>query len=79
MAIDSKMTAMVNRYSGEQSPRLSKEEIDIPTPADNQVLVKISHVAQNPTDGKSKKARSTLLEEVITQYIVSASSVHRQS
>ncbi|CAG8135216.1 unnamed protein product [Penicillium salamii] len=53
MAIDSKMTAMVNRSSGEQSPHFSREDIDIPTPADNQVLVKISHVAQNPTDVQS--------------------------
>ncbi|OQE44389.1 hypothetical protein PENCOP_c002G02378 [Penicillium coprophilum] len=53
MAIDSKMTALVTRGSAEQSPRLSKEEIDIPVPADHQILVKISHVAQNPTDVQS--------------------------
>lgn len=52
MAIDSKMTALVNRGSAEQSPRLSKEEIDLPVPVGHQILVKISHVAQNPTDGK---------------------------
>lgn len=79
MAIDSKMTAMVNRSSGEQSPHFSREDIDIPTPADNQVLVKISHVAQNPTDGKSKNARYSLLGEVIAQSIVSRSSVNHQS
>ncbi|KAJ5274130.1 hypothetical protein N7505_002675 [Penicillium chrysogenum] len=47
------MLAMVNRGSGEQFPHLSKEEIDIPIPAANQVLVKISHIAQNPTDVQS--------------------------
>ncbi|KAF9889256.1 hypothetical protein FE257_007569 [Aspergillus nanangensis] len=34
----------------DQSPRLSKENLPIPSPAPNQVLVKLSHVAQNPTD-----------------------------
>ncbi|KAJ5981178.1 hypothetical protein N7499_001809 [Penicillium canescens] len=53
MAIDSKMTALVNRGSAEQSPRLSKEEIDVPVPVGHQILVKISHVAQNPTDVQS--------------------------
>lgn len=32
--------------------KLSKETIAVPTPTEDQVLVKISHVAQNPTDGK---------------------------
>lgn len=31
--------------------KLSKETIPMPTPGEHQVLVKISHVAQNPTDG----------------------------
>jgi hypothetical protein len=44
-------TALVVRVSDGQSPRLSKESIPRPRPAANQVLVKISHVAQNPTDG----------------------------
>jgi NADPH:quinone reductase-like Zn-dependent oxidoreductase len=33
--------------------KLSKEAIPVPTPGEHQVLVKVSHVAQNPTDGKS--------------------------
>ncbi|KAL3492477.1 putative zinc-binding dehydrogenase family oxidoreductase [Aspergillus germanicus] len=45
--------ALVVRVSDGQSPRLSKEPIPRPRPAANQVLVKISHVAQNPTDVQS--------------------------
>ncbi|KAF3002345.1 hypothetical protein E8E14_007109 [Neopestalotiopsis sp. 37M] len=33
--------------------KLSKETIPVPTPVEHQVLVKISHVAQNPTDVQS--------------------------
>jgi NADPH:quinone reductase-like Zn-dependent oxidoreductase len=32
--------------------KLSREAIPVPTPGEHQVLVKISHVAQNPTDSK---------------------------
>lgn len=41
-------TALVTRGG-----KLSKETIPMPTPGEHQVLVKISYVAQNPTDGKS--------------------------
>ena len=43
--------AMVIRAPAGQPPTLSKESIPIPSLQANQVLVKISHVAQNPTDG----------------------------
>jgi NADPH:quinone reductase-like Zn-dependent oxidoreductase len=33
------------------TPSLTKREIERPVPGANQLLVKISHVAQNPTDG----------------------------
>lgn len=46
------MTALVVRVTDGQHPKLSKEEIPRPSPASNQVLVKLSHAAQNPTDGK---------------------------
>ncbi|KAL4899409.1 hypothetical protein BDW74DRAFT_189398 [Aspergillus multicolor] len=46
-------TALVVRVPDGQSPILSKETIAIPRPAANQVLVKISHAAQNPTDVQS--------------------------
>ncbi|OKL57860.1 hypothetical protein UA08_06730 [Talaromyces atroroseus] len=45
-------TALVVRTPGGH-PTLSKENIPIPSPAANQVLVKVSHVAQNPTDVQS--------------------------
>ncbi|OJJ79071.1 zinc-binding alcohol dehydrogenase family protein [Aspergillus glaucus CBS 516.65] len=47
---DKSNTAVVVRVPDGQSPKLSKEDIRIPSPESNQVLVKISHVAQNPTD-----------------------------
>ncbi|KAL4944148.1 hypothetical protein BDV06DRAFT_188195 [Aspergillus oleicola] len=46
-------TALVVRVAEGQSPRLSEEAIAIPRPAANQALVKLSHVAQNPTDVQS--------------------------
>ncbi|PYH77472.1 GroES-like protein [Aspergillus uvarum CBS 121591] len=45
------MSALVVREDSPQSLRLSKEPIPIPQPNKTQVLVKISHAAQNPTDG----------------------------
>ncbi|BDD58871.1 hypothetical protein MAP00_004113 [Monascus purpureus] len=45
------MTVLVVRVADGQSPVSSKETIAILSPSANQVLVKISHVAQNPTDG----------------------------
>lgn len=51
MARDKSNTAVIVRVPDGQSPKLSKENIQIPSPESNQVLVKISHVAQNPTDG----------------------------
>ncbi|KAL2816077.1 chaperonin 10-like protein [Aspergillus granulosus] len=38
--------------------KLSRETIPVPTPSDHQVLVKISHVAQNPTDVQSLDANA---------------------
>ncbi|KAL2842571.1 putative zinc-binding dehydrogenase family oxidoreductase [Aspergillus pseudoustus] len=45
-------TALVVRVANGH-PTFSKESIPIPRPEPNQVLVKISHVAQNPTDVQS--------------------------
>ncbi|ODM14869.1 hypothetical protein SI65_09621 [Aspergillus cristatus] len=50
MAGDKSNAAVIVRVPDGQSPKLSKENIQIPSPESNQVLVKISHVAQNPTD-----------------------------
>ncbi|PYI09801.1 putative zinc-binding dehydrogenase family oxidoreductase [Aspergillus sclerotiicarbonarius CBS 121057] len=52
MATDTN-TALVVRVADGQPPKLSKESIPKPSPAANQVLVKLSHVAQNPTDVQS--------------------------
>lgn len=41
---------VVHTVDGKQG--LFKECIPPPTPGPNQVLVKVSHVAQNPTDGR---------------------------
>ncbi|RHZ59802.1 uncharacterized protein CDV56_106190 [Aspergillus thermomutatus] len=46
-------TALVVRVADGESQKLCKEDIPIPCPTANQVLVKISHVAQNPTDVQS--------------------------
>ncbi|OJJ57337.1 hypothetical protein ASPSYDRAFT_58900 [Aspergillus sydowii CBS 593.65] len=46
-------TALVVRVVDGQAPKLSKEDIAVPRPAAHQVLVKLSHVAQNPTDVQS--------------------------
>ncbi|KAJ5580695.1 GroES-like protein [Penicillium hetheringtonii] len=53
MAAAIRMMAVVVRGSDKSSVRLSNEEIPIPSPAEHQVLIKISHVAQNPTDVQS--------------------------
>ncbi|KAJ5682681.1 hypothetical protein N7462_005846 [Penicillium macrosclerotiorum] len=42
--------ALVSRVSTGQSPRLVQEQLPLPIPDVGQVLVKVSHVAQNPTD-----------------------------
>lgn len=39
------------RQEGDSAPKLVKQSISVPTPADNQLLVRVAHVAQNPTDG----------------------------
>ncbi|KAL5341414.1 putative zinc-binding dehydrogenase family oxidoreductase [Aspergillus crustosus] len=51
MPIESNTALVVRVVDGK--PKLSKEAISIPRPAANQVLVKLSHVAQNPTDVQS--------------------------
>lgn len=42
--------ALVTRQVDDK-PTQSKQQVARPEPAANQVLVKLSHVAQNPTDG----------------------------
>jgi NADPH:quinone reductase-like Zn-dependent oxidoreductase len=52
-----KNSAVVVRVANGNQPSLSQENIAIPSPEANQVLVKVSHVAQNPTDGASFPCR----------------------
>ncbi|KAL4976006.1 hypothetical protein BDW66DRAFT_166746 [Aspergillus desertorum] len=59
-------TALVVRVSSGQSPTLSIEDIPLPKPAENQVLVKLSHVAQNPTDGVGAYSHYCLADERIS-------------
>ncbi|WWC62193.1 uncharacterized protein I303_104788 [Kwoniella dejecticola CBS 10117] len=51
-------TALVIQYDSDNSPSLVKQDIPIQTPGKRQVLVKISHVAQNPTDIQSLDGRA---------------------
>lgn len=48
------MLALVQRNSADGKPTLSKDTIDKPQLRGNQLLVKISHAAQNPTDGMDR-------------------------
>lgn len=45
--------ALVVRLYGEDAPSLVQEELPLPEPGPNQLLVKVSRAAQNPTDGVS--------------------------
>ena len=48
-----KILAQVQRLGTENTPRLFVEHIPLPKPASHELLVKVSHAGQNPTDGKS--------------------------
>ncbi|KAB8218496.1 chaperonin 10-like protein [Aspergillus novoparasiticus] len=52
MAIGGHSSLVVRTAEG-QSPKLVKESIPVASPGPGQVLVKVSHVAQNPTDVQS--------------------------
>jgi NADPH:quinone reductase-like Zn-dependent oxidoreductase len=60
------MTAMVQ--GGGNNPTLYKTQVPKPKPGSHQLLVKVSHVAQNPTD--SKKRFSEIQRDVILTLIV---------
>lgn len=44
--------ALVVNLDSNNTPALVKESVPVPKPDKHQLLVKVSHVAQNPTDGK---------------------------
>lgn len=49
------MLALVERNGKDGKPVLSKEKINKPQPQAHQIVVKISHAAQNPTDGETTR------------------------
>lgn len=52
MPIPTSAQALVVRVDSNNTTKLVKEPITVPKPAKHQLLVKVSHVAQNPTDGE---------------------------
>jgi NADPH:quinone reductase-like Zn-dependent oxidoreductase len=44
--------ALVVRLDNNGTPKLAEEQVPVPKPGSQQLLVKVSHVAQNPTDGE---------------------------
>jgi hypothetical protein len=44
-------TSLVIKENVGSAPQLVKRLVPLPTPAEHELLVKVSHVAQNPTDG----------------------------
>ncbi|KAK1634532.1 chaperonin 10-like protein [Colletotrichum phormii] len=51
--IGQQMQALVTESSAGGSPKMVKKQIPVPEPAPHQALVKVSHIAQNPTDVQS--------------------------
>ncbi|KXH34009.1 hypothetical protein CSIM01_02344 [Colletotrichum simmondsii] len=47
------MQALVTESSASGSPKMVKKQVPVPEPAPHQALVKVSHIAQNPTDVQS--------------------------
>lgn len=52
--VGQQMQALVTESSTGGSPKMVKKQIPVPEPAPHQALVKVSHIAQNPTDGNSE-------------------------
>lgn len=47
-------TALVTRVGENGKAYLSREKVELGQPQDNQVLVRIHSIAQNPTDGEAQ-------------------------
>jgi NADPH:quinone reductase-like Zn-dependent oxidoreductase len=52
--------ALVVRVDSNNTPKLVKDVLPVPKPGPRQLLVKVSHVAQNPTDGEAQPPTSAL-------------------
>lgn len=61
MSIPATCPALVVRLDSDSTPILTKEPVPVARPGSHQLLVKVSHVAQNPTDGKPILLRYWLL------------------
>lgn len=59
--------AQVQRLGNGNAPQLVLESIAVPRPADDEVLVKISYVGQNPTDGEFCRIETTQLNPMLMQ------------
>ncbi|KAK2673995.1 Tetrahydrofolate dehydrogenase/cyclohydrolase [Fusarium oxysporum f. sp. vasinfectum] len=53
MSLPASAEALVIRLDSTNTPRLVKETVPVPKPGEHQLLVKVSYVAQNPTDVQS--------------------------
>lgn len=60
MSFPASAEALVVRVDNNNTPKLSKESVLVPKPGKHQLLVKVSHAAQNPTDGKVNSLRHWL-------------------
>lgn len=46
-------SALVQRVQDGEQPKLIRESAPLPQPGPHQLLVKVSHIGQNPTDSKN--------------------------
>lgn len=45
-------SAIVQRVPDGEQPKLIRDSIPVPQPGPHNLLVKVSHIGQNPTDGE---------------------------
>lgn len=65
-------TSLVTR-TRKGSPSLVQETLSAPTPGPHQALVRVSHVAQNPTDGKHIfHWTGTMLSNAVQSFVANA-------
>jgi NADPH:quinone reductase-like Zn-dependent oxidoreductase len=67
------MLAMVQENGESGSPTLSKKKVSKPKPASDQALVKVSYVAQNPTDSMAQLGE-VLADTLLTTIVLTLDS-----